>query len=229
MKQFFFLITILCHVSLPALTLKDKISKGCVGDFIVTEQNNLYTILRIDAIDSKMVSIEEISFPKQEKPIDWSSWIQNGAKGHTCWNLIEIDLEKASVCKCFSFTKQAILIPNKEQSFLLTLLKEPLLPIPEEDRKKIGPPPKEGIDKRKIWTPPIIMAGEKKKAPQCIAYQITCPKNDSFLSGKRIELFFNKDYPQFPFPYWGQITDASNAAIKLRVVDSGHNLPSPRK
>jgi hypothetical protein len=226
----FILISILFFTSsLPALSLGDKISQGAVGDYIVTEQNKFCSLIRVHSLEPSKLVIEEISFPYKALPSDFQKWLKTEAPGHTSWSILEINIKTNSLEKFFSFTKNAYLSFSPDDSFLLKILNLGLTPISDEERKKIGPPPKEGFDTRKIWNPPLFFEGKKEENPQFTAFKLLYPKDGSPLSGKKIELFFNKSNNSFPFPYWGQITDDSEAALKFRVIASGRNLFSPKK
>ncbi len=228
MNRFLFVAILFFINSLNALSLKDKLIKGEVGDYIVTEQNRLCSLIRLHTLTQNKLVIEEISFPEASLPKNIKEWLTTGAKGHTSWSLIEIDLLKTTVESCFSFTKNAWLVFSDNDSFIIKILDLPLFPILEQERRRIGPPISEGPDTRKIWNPPLFFEGKKESSPQFIPLRLTYPKDGSPLSGKRIELFFN-NRNNFPFPYWGQITDESDAALKFRVIDSGRNLSSPKK
>ncbi len=204
-------------------------SEGRVGDYIVTEQNHFCSLIRIQKTETRKLTIEEISFPENLLPKNLDEWLKSDAKGHTSWSLMEIDLSTNNLVSCFSYTKNAWLIPNRDDSFLLKILDLPFTPIPDEERRRIGPSPKDGQDTRKIWNPPLFFEGKKEPLSKFSAYRLNYPKDGSLLSGKFIELFFTDSIEGFPFPHWGQVTDASEAGIKFRVIASGRNLSSPKK
>jgi hypothetical protein len=56
----------------------------------------------------------------------------------------------------------------------------------------------------------------------------TWPKDDSELSGRGIDLYFDQNQPLFPFPYWIEIGDSYNT-LALRVIDSGYCSLFPLK
>ena len=215
-------------ISLNALSLKDKISNGRAGDYIVTEQNHFCSLIRIQKIMAQKITIEEISFPERLLPNNFEAWLKADAKGNTSWSVAEFDLSTNNLLSCFSYTKNTQLIPNREDSFLLTILDLKFSQIPDDERRKIGGAPQEGQDTRKIWTPPLYYEGKKELNTKFSAYKTTYPKDGSILSGKFIELFFTDLIDSFPFPHWGQVTDASEAGIKFRVIASGRNLSSPK-
>lgn len=229
MRPYFLFLTLLLAQPLLALSVGDKLLQGSVGDYVVTEQNKLCSLIRIHSINGTKITIEEISFPYSALPSDIPNWLKDKAIGHTSWSLLEIDVKTNTLEKFFSFTKNAYLAFSENDSFFLKILHLPLTLIPIEERKKIGPPLKEGLDTRKIWNPPLFFEGKKELSPEFNAYKLIYPKDGSPLSGKKIELFFNKSNELFPFPYWGQITDDSEASLKFRVVASGKNLLSPKK
>ena len=230
MRLFIFITLLLLHNRLTALSLKDKMSHGSPGDFIITEaQNRSCSLIRLHSVTPTAVTIEEISFPEKHLPKNLEIWINSGAQGHTSWTLATIDLRQNVLKSAFSFTKGAWLDTSRENSFFLNILDLTLSPVPHEERRRIGPPPTEGSDTRKIWIPPLVVHGKKVSSPKFSVYRCIHPKDGSPLSGKRIELFFNQDNESFPFPIWGQVTDSSDAALKFRIIDSGQNLSSPKK
>ena len=54
------------------------------------------------------------------------------------------------------------------------------------------------------------------------------PKDHSELSQKVIDLYFDRDEPSFPFPYWIEVGDTQNV-YKIRVINSGIIKDSPIK
>lgn len=232
MSKTVILFLIAAYISLHGLSLKDKLKEAEEGDFIVSSQNSTINVLIISKVDLPYLVFEEISYPLSftlQKGETWASWIEKGAKGHNSWTVFEIDLNDSQITECFSYTRNAWLLLSQEDSFLLKLLDLPLEFIRENDRKKIGPTPFEGPDLRKVWNPPLVINGEKKVSPRFDAYRTTWPKDKTPLSNKRIELYFNKQEKRFPFPYWAQITDDSEAAFKMRVIDSGAKLAKTGK
>lgn len=215
-----------------ALCLKEKFSNSKSGDYIVSELNGSYTLLRVHEISNNSLTLEEISFPNGTVKLgkeEIESWLSKGAVGNTSWHLLEFDLNKDKITECFSFTRNAWLLFNENDSILIKLLSLPLKKIPDENRKKIGPRPLNGPDLRKTWNPPLIVNGKPVKSPLFEAFYVTLPNDGSSLAGKRFEIYFDKKNSKFPFPYWAQITDDSNAAFKIRICDSGENLFSPTK
>jgi hypothetical protein len=229
MKLFYLCLAILITSNLSALNLKERLSNGKVGDYIVTEEKNVCTLIRIHRILNKQITLEEITFPKSAKPNDYQVWLTSYAKGATSWTIFDLNLDSNEISKAYSVLKNCYLSVNTESSFLIKLLSENFEPIPIEERKKIGARPKEGGDFRKVWNPPFVFEGKNFAYKKPLAVKLLHPKDNSPLSGKRIELFFCNDIENFPFPFWGQVTDSSEAAFKFRTIDAGRNLLSPKK
>lgn len=232
MRKFLLIAFLICSTCCFAESFKENLSRGQEGDFIVVEQNQAYSLVRIHSHQGDLLILEEISFPSSLlKSIgkDWARWISDGAKGHLSWTMTEINLKENTLYDTFSFTKRAFLTFGEEESLLLKLFSTDLKQVAYEKRRKIGPPPLEGVDSRKVWNPPLFYQGKEVPRPKFEVFDTTLPNDASLLSGKRLELFYSKEDPSFPFPYWGQITDASEAAFKFRVIDSGRGLPSPKK
>lgn len=230
MKKGLLLLFLVFTIKTYAWGLKDKFISSKNGDYIVSELNQTYTLLRIHQISSEALILEEISFPPNAVKMGKDSleaWLSKGAQGHTSWHILEWDLNNSKISECFSFTRNAWLLLNESDSILIKLLSLPLRKIPDDNRKKIGPRPLNGPDYRKIWNPPLVIDGKQQKSPSFEAFSVNLPSDGSPLSGKRLEVYFDKKNPKFPFPYWAQITDDSNAAFKMRIIDSGENLFSP--
>lgn len=210
--------------SLFSTNLKDRLLKGEKGDFIVTLQNHIYSLLLIQDINKSCITIAEISLPENNKSLPWRTWVLEGAPGNTAWNIYEIDLEKNRLSKCYSVSRSCFLSGFDQDNFLAKLLTLPLNPLNETKRKKIGPAPlNEDEDHRAIWNPPIIVDGKAKKTSFTV-YQTLWPRDGSDLSGKILDLYFDKE-GSFPFPFWIQVTTGS-LDVMLKIIDSGKNLIS---
>ena len=204
--------------ALLASNMRDSLSKGEVGDFVVFEQNKLATLLSIHSLNKDFLIIEEISIPSHLKPKDWHSFTKNKAPQAISHLLYEIDLTSGEVTECYSLTKKTFLPPP---SFLYELIKLPLSAAQEP--KKIGPPPSpESVDRRALWSPPIVVEGVKKRASSFSALTCLWPKDESELSEKPITLYF---VPNLPFPIYLEVNDP-HYTFKLFSINSGKHLPS---
>ena len=236
MKKYF-IAMIFIPIVLQAHSLKERFQGAKPGDFVTCELNNSYNLLRIHENKGDTIVLEEITFPstllkkgKIKKGVKgWQTWINGGADGHTSWILLELDLKEGRVVECFSFYRNAWLVLSEEDSFLLKLLTINLQPLPKERRRKIGPPPREGFDTRRIWNPPLVFNGKTISKPEFDTYEVNWPKDGTPLAAKRLEFYFDHSHPEFPFPYWGKVANAADAAYKFRVIDSGTGLETIQK
>ncbi len=224
----------LMHLTLlDALTMKSKFTHADIGDFIVCDQKGSLSMIFIKTSDTKTIVLEEISFPKRARPkkggvAGWQEWLNNGAPGHTSWIDVEIDLNETKILECFSFSRNAWLSLAAGESFLLNLLDLKLYKIPEDELKKIGPAPLKGPDNRKMWLPQLVFNGKKTTHRAFDIFRIDWPKDDSPLSNKHVEIYFNQKDKLFPFPYLVRIRDSTDASLSFRVLDSGKGICSPK-
>ena len=187
----------------------------------------MITLLHIFSISAERLILEEISAP-YERAIRfkgaWQKWIEEKAAGHTSWVMHEIDLVKDELLESFSFSRSAWLQMNNRDFILSTLLTLPLKPVPDEKRRKIGPPPPIGErDHRSFWAPSVIIEG-KKVASFSDVYYTYWPKDETELSRKKIEIYFDGK-TDFPFPYRIQVS-SGHGTFPLQVIDSGKGLLS---
>ncbi len=216
----------LAFLPLCALTLKDQIQKGSVGDFIVTSQNKTYTLLLLRHIGETSIVIEEISIPEENfaaHSCSWKEWIDARAPNHTSWTAYEIDTKENKLIECFSYLRQSFLPVDDPKNFLAKLLSLSFEKTPDNKRKKIGPAPlHDEIDRRKLWTPPVMHAGQPISSQEISAWTGKWPDDKSLLAGCEIEIYLGKA----PFPYWIEIKHP-HYAFCIRSIDSGTNLTSP--
>jgi len=214
-----------------SFTLKERFEKAEKGDFIVTLENKTYSILLIQDIfnnkkGNKILSLSEISIPQNLvnlKTFSFREWVKKNCPRNISYNIYNIDFETNSILSCYSKTKNTFFNCSNQENFLTTLLSLPLKKISDENRKKIGPPPLDNsFDTRAIWNPPQIVNGKRQKNPGFIVYQTVWPKDGTDLSGKTVDLYFDKN-EYLPFPYWIQISNG-NIDVILKIIDSGKNL-----
>lgn len=228
---------IVLHQLVLGTTLQERFrpissKNSTLGNFIVTEYQKNLSFLRVHSFSPSSVFLEEINLPVHlapKKPILWDDWVQKKAPGHTSWLLYQISLDDCKVVDCYSFSRQSYIALSDNQSFLSRLMTLPLTKVSLSERKRIGPQPVNDMpDTRKLWTPPKIYHGKKIKDPHFEMLQATWPKDDSELSGKLINLYFDKDQPDFAFPYWTEIGDGYNS-FQMHAIDSGNCLVFPYK
>jgi hypothetical protein len=174
--------------------------------------------------------LEEVSIPSSHvntKTIDWRNWLIEKAPGHTAWTLYEIDLKGGQVLECFSCSKNGWIFLDDQEQFFAKLLTLPFSRLLDAQKKKIGPPPAAGeTDHRKTWAPPLIIEGKKISRPAFDVLRSLWPDDNSQLSSCAIDLYFDAEHAQFPFPYWIEVK-SPHYAFKIQTFDSGHDLPSP--
>lgn len=236
----FKLFSILLFIFVPALFvaqeihLKDVMASAEPGGYVVTEQNKTFTFLHIHEKTSDTLIIEEVTIPGAKKPMSWRNWFESGAPGHTSWTMSQINLQTGRIEETFSFTHQGWLDLADSTSFLTTLLNLSFQSVPENQRRRIGLAPGYGKpDRRPIWNPRLIVEGQPVAHAQFSAWKARWPGDGSDLSRKKIEIYLPQlvsgNSPSFPvyFPYWLEVEGKIGSA-KVRIVDSGTNVSSPK-
>ncbi len=219
------LLFFLCFIKLDSKNpFYKRLERAEKGDYIVTEQDKNCSLLLVHEKTDSSLILEEISFLRSSKPKDYKKWLEKKAPGHLSWILYEIHLNTLKIEEAFSFSKQGWIQIGEGENLLRDFLSLSFQEISLQDRRKIGPPPKEGEpDFRKVWTPPLIREGEKVKNPSHTAYLVMWPKDTSFLSGKNLELYFDE---KSPFPFWVEVKGDHLSGF-VKGIDSGKNLISP--
>ena len=211
--------------------LKHRLLQAKNGDYVVAESNQLVTVLAVRSLTPQSLILEEITIPAKqlkERPPSWTEWIKARAPGHSSWSMTEIDLQSGEIIECYSFSRSSWIQLGPNQNLFATLIRLPLKEINEQKRRRIGPPPAEGeSDFRQIWEPPLVFQGKAVPKAPFDAFETNWPQDGSPLANQKVTLYFSRKLP-FPLPYWVQI-DTSHATAHFRVIDSGHNLPSPHR
>jgi hypothetical protein len=221
-KIFAILVSIFFSAAVHATTLEERFAHAKEGDFIVTSQENNYSLLFIRTLTADTLILEEISVPEHHaKKTNWKEWVTKKAPGHTSWTLYEIDRKNGKLIECFSYSKNGWLYLDETEQFLTRLLTLQLHLVPLQERKKIGPEPTD-IDRRAIWNPPLIVDGKKVSKPSFEVLKTQWPNDGSRLSLCDITMYFSEN---FPFPYWLEV-QSPHYAFKMRTIDSGHDLHS---
>ncbi len=211
---------------LSAFSLKDKLTRGNSGDYVVTEQFGCYTALLIREISDSQLILEEINIPKMLFSSDsWKQWIEEGAPAHTSWIAYTVDLEKNCVIHSYSYSEKSAASNQSSASFFSQILGLSLEKVPLSERKRIGMEPQEGeIDRRSLWLPTIMFEGKKIDKPSSIsAWRGRWPNDQSIIANCELEIYFT----QFSFPYWIEIKSPHYTAT-IRSVDSGEGVISPQ-
>lgn len=214
------------------LVLRDRLQRAETGDFLVMAFGKNITVMLIEGKTPATLTIQEISVPSSRvaKQTRWKEWVQQDAPCHTAWVRYTVALESGQMLDYYSFTQHTWCDVSQTDHFLATLLNLRFKLIPFQKRKKIGPQPISGNpDNRRLWQPPMVFEGQTITNITFDAWQTRWPKDKSDLSGKIIEVYLPAEGSPYPayFPYWLQISGLIGKA-KLRIVDSGRNLTSPR-
>ena len=207
--------------------LQTRLMNAQKGDYIVTESNQMISLLAIRSLTPQSLILEEISAPAnalQNRPASWSAWVRDRAPGNTSWSMVEIDLENHQILECYSFSRSAWVQISSQGSIISTLLGLNLQPVAASEQRRIGPPPPNGeADLRKIWKPPLIEDGEHHHNASFDVYRADWPKDDSDFAGNTVSLYFDHDN-RCPFPVWVQV-DTAHVSASLRMIDFGKDLP----
>ncbi len=226
MKKLLIIIAILSISFINAFSLKDKITSGIPGDYVVTEQGGTSSVLLIRSLTPAYLILEEVDVPSLDRSKDknWKEWIQEGAPGHTAWITYIINLKTNELQECYSHSQGMWLPIHGSQHFLPRLLSLTLHKTAPEERKRIGPPPPpEEQDHRSIWNPTVIVEGKKLEQAVISAWKTRWPKDDSLISECEIELYFSSQ----AFPIWIEVKSPHYKG-SLRAIDSGHHMSSPQ-
>lgn len=217
-----------CALRLHALTPADLMQGATSGDYIVTRQENNYSLLLLRQKDTRSITFEEVTIPCDKiylPGMDWKDWMALGAPGHVAWMQYEIDPVTSESIEIYSPSKRAWIRAEGNYRFFSRLLSLPLKVIPESEQRKIGSAPARGEeDRRPVWAPTLVFEGEKKKVP-CKAYEGRWPEDGSALSSCRIVAYF----PRSGISFFPLAIEADNGHItySIRTIETGSKLSSP--
>lgn len=241
-KKNFFLFTLILTLCWPCINcqaqgrqvLKENIVKANPGDFIVTAQGNNFTVLHIRDKGSNNLVVEEITAPASRIPkyrYSWRQWIEIGAPGHTAWIRYNLNTSQGTMQDMFSYTKNCWFKVQEADNFLTKLLNLSFNQIPDRERKQMGSRSRHADvhDLKNLWQPKLIVNGQAIPDAKFTAWKTRWPNDGSELAGKMIEIYTPVDDVRYPsyFPYWLQISGMIGKA-KVRIIDSGMNLKSPK-
>lgn len=213
------------------LVLRDNLRLAQKGDYIVTAQGKMATLLHIHDRTPTTLTIEEISLPLTQKnsKMSWKEWLRQGGLGNTAWVFYGVELTTGRMQYCYSKTRASWIEISKADSFLSTLLNLSLQSVPVWQRKKAGPPPLPGMpDRRPLWQPRMVVEGVELRGVSFGVWRTRWPKDGSLLSDKSVEVYLPQESAKYPayFPYWLQISGMIGKA-QIFIIDSGHQMTSP--
>ena len=224
------LTSLLFCFALHSLSFKDKLLEGSGNDYIIYDQKKTYTAYVIRDITDAQLIIEEISIPShlKSKKEEWKEWLEKGAPGNTSSLMYSIDLKDHTLLEGYSFTKGCYITSQREKPLIAQMLSLELQMIPEQNRRRMGAKPSQAtLADRSLWNPPLFIEGKKESyaaaanktiSNEIVAYESVWKKDDTELSGKRIELYFHQ---KNPFPHWIEVSDGG-LGKKMRALDCGH-------
>lgn len=228
MRIFLLILSFFINGLFADIYLRDNLKGTKAGDFIVTAQGKMVSLLRVAENQNGKIVLDEISAPLGISPSSWREWAKSGAPGHCSWVLYELDINTGEVKSAYSYTRGTYFQVSEAENFLGTLLGLRLAPIPDRSRKLVGPPPTGGPDSRRIWNPKLIVDGQQIPNVKFSAWSTFWPNDGSELSGKSIVVYLPDDarYPAY-FPHWLEIAGFVGKA-RVRIIDSGEYLSIPQ-
>lgn len=230
---FFFFLAMNLHSEGHPI-LKENMAKAIPGDFIVTNQGKMFTVLYIrDKVPNGLI-LEEISVPMDRIPknnFSWREWVENQGPGNSSWVMYRLNTVNGDIEASFSYTKNCWFKIRDNENFLSTLMNTNFYLVPTKERKRVGPRGSNpsGKEARDLWTPKMTVNGKVINNISFNAWKSRWPSDGSDLAGKAIEIYIPEKSDQYPsyFPYWLQISGIVGNA-KIRIVESGSELKSPK-
>lgn len=218
--MFKFLSLFLCPALIfGATTLKEKFQNGEKGDYIVSYQGGIFTLLAIHDKKGEFLTLDEASIPECNAPTEgYKAWAQAAFPNATCRTRFTMNLNTGAIVA----SNRTL---SKEAPFLATLLTLSFETVSEKDRRRVGGGPVRLADRRPLWNPPLYFEGKKIEGVKFSALRTLWPRDSSELSGLPIVIYLPEESDKWPayFPYWVEVGGVLGKA-KIRIVDSGKHL-----
>ncbi|MGE3954818.1 MAG: hypothetical protein AB7F31_06520 [Parachlamydiales bacterium] len=234
MQRFWLLIFLLFAPVSSAfgITLLSNIREACEGDYLVAQQNRTCTLILVSQKQGDQAVLEEVTLPERmgrPKTIHWKNWLEKGAPRHTSWTAHVLDLKTGRVVGTYSYAQNSWMKASPTESLLSTLITLDFHEVPEAYRRRVGPPPPGGKDNRPYWQPALVYEGSRRREVIFKAFEGNWPQDRSELDGKRVTIYLPASEVAYPahFPYWVEVSPLT-LANKIRVIDSGRSLLSPK-
>ena len=221
------LVPVLCYSD--PLYLRENLKRTEKGDYLVSVRNKNYTLIFIEEKLSNSLVIQEVTIPQQKFPKQfktWRAWMEAGAPNHTAWVAYTVDLKTGNIQHYYSYVHQSWMNISETDNILSKLINLPFHPLPEHKRRYVGT----SDGRRRLWHPRMIVDGNPVPGVMFDAWEGRWPNDQSQMSGNVIHIYLpqkGKGYPDY-FPYWMQMK-ATVGKAQLRIVDSGHQLKSPKQ
>ncbi|MEG0037284.1 MAG: hypothetical protein RSB82_04205 [Victivallaceae bacterium] len=217
MKKKILLLTVLllsmCHPLFAKTRLADILLRSSAGDYAVLSYNGNQVIFVVKETDNQSAIVEEIRYTSPFRPPqNWKN-IVNSKKGHPKIRIFRVSKD---LVECFSLSEKLCDLKKINSSPLFaTLLTLDFDKIPEDKLRRING------GSGSIWHPKII--SEENLEPGDIeALEAYWPRDNSFLSEKRIEIRLTATDIS-PFPVWIEIGEQ----LKIRSLGIGKKLITP--
>jgi len=205
-----------------SFSLKEKMLSAEKGDYVVSKQKNLVSLLFIREKQANHILLEEISTASSLidlETIDWQNWLDQKAPKHTSWLIIDIDLENNKIIECYSPIQKQFIKTDELENFFIKLINLPLTYLEKNQQERLA----SYHLHQKLWQPPFIY--EKNARPMDFSvYRTKLPKDFEHFPSKTLEMYYDKDNLLF-FPTWLQVK--GNFSFIMQTIDGGKNLISP--
>ncbi|MBS0623276.1 MAG: hypothetical protein JSS62_01480 [Verrucomicrobia bacterium] len=228
-----FVLSLVSFCYAEQFQLKSLLQQAQPGSYLVTQQGKTASLLHIKDKNNDFLVLEEATIPLcdfQRQKLSWKNWFEQGGHGHTLWTISVMNLHTGCFEQTYSYTHQSWIELSETNSFLATLMNLNFTETPAYERKKVGLPPGYGKpDHRALWMPRAVIDGHAVHTICFKAYRTRWPHDQSELSSRIIEIYLPEDLSECPafFPYWLEVEGRLGNA-KLRVIDSGAEIQSPR-
>ena len=196
----------IAHDRLFLLHVGDEVAfdfQQSVSVLAVTKKTDHVVTLRIATATKDVLSRENIT--------SWLHWFHQGCPGATSDETISLRTDQVTGVQAEDAAHVA---------WLLTLLQLDIKKIPEEMRKKAGPPPLSGeLDLRTVWQPQIFVQGHKIEC-ESTAFSAQWPNDGSDLSSRVLILYFPRSQKAVQaLPYW---IESPSSSFHVQIIDSTH-------
>lgn len=221
------LLTLFAISAYSGEILKENISKAARGDWLALSFDKNYTYFRVQSKADDTVDLEEVSISCKNfscQKLSFAEWAKRGFPSKASHVVYKIDLKSGRFLQIASRTDHSSLSVNQGNAFLTTLLNLNLKKVPENQRRRVGPPVfgSGPVDTRKIWQPRLVFEGKIVQGVNFDAFTAFWPHDGSDLSGKSVEIYLPQEGQNYPsyFPYYMEVSGMIGKA-KLHIVDSG--------
>jgi len=179
MKKSFFLLTLFLS-PLFGGTLIDYLSSLQKGEIVVYQFRQSVSAVCVEESALRILTTTSDTAAR-EGYSSWLDWVNDGAPGFLNDETIGLKNGKIERIKALSSDRLA---------WFITLLQLNLVPLPLEQRRRAGPPPRPGErDFRPIWQPKIIVHSKVIES-KSEAFTAQWPKDSSPMADRELVLYF---------------------------------------